>query len=137
MQRAEALAFLEVSRVGHLGTVRPEGTPHVVPVTFALVGEAVVTMVDHKPKTTTRLQRLTNVEANPTATLLVDEWFEDWDRLRWVRVDGAATTHRDGDIWSESRAALAAKYAQYADRPPESTAIVISIDRVTGWSSSG
>lgn len=137
MDRAEALAFLETARVGHLGTVRPDGAPHVVPVTFALVGETIVTMVDHKPKTTTRLQRLANVEANPTATLLVDEWFEDWDRLRWVRVDGRATTHREGDIWSEGRATLAAKYAQYADRPPEGTAIVISIDRVTGWSSSG
>lgn len=137
MERAEALAFLEVARVGRLGTVRPDGTPHVVPITFALVGETIVTMVDHKPKTTTRLQRLTNIQANPTATLLVDEWFEDWDRLRWVRVDGTAATHPDGDRWSESRAALAAKYAQYADRPPEGTAIVISIDHVTGWSSNG
>lgn len=137
MDRAEALAFLETARVGHLGTVRPDGGPHVVPVTFALVGESIVTMVDHKPKTTTRLQRLTNVAANPTATLLVDEWFEDWDRLKWVRVDGAATTHFDDGAWSESRAALAAKYTQYTDRPPEGTAIVISIDRVTGWSSSG
>lgn len=137
MDRAEARAFLETARVGRLGTVRPDGAPHVVPVTFALVGEAIVTMVDHKPKTTTRLQRLANVEANPTATLLVDEWFEDWDRLRWVRVDGTAETQYDGDVWSEGRAALAAKYAQYAERPPEGAAIVISIDRVTGWSSSG
>ena len=137
MDRAEALAFVSSGRVGHLGTVRPDGTPHLVPVTFALVGDVIVTMVDHKPKTTRRLQRLANIDANPTATLLVDEWSEDWDRLKWVRVDGAASIHNDDDVWARGREALTAKYPQYADRPPEGAAITISVDDVIGWSSSG
>jgi PPOX class probable F420-dependent enzyme len=135
VDRTEALAFLESSRVGRLATTRPDGRPHIVPVTFARTGAVIVTMIDHKPKTTTRLQRLANIEAHPEASLLVDEWSEDWRRLRWVRVDGSALIHERDDMWRESRVALAAKYDQYRDRPPEGPAVVISIDRVVSWAS--
>lgn len=137
MERAEALVFLEASRVGRLATVRPDGRPHVVPVTFAVMENMVVTMVDHKRKTTNRLQRLANVEANPVASLIVDEWSEDWNRLRWVRVDGMAHLHTEGRVWDQGRAALVAKYPQYGEQPPKGPTIAIDIDRISGWSSSG
>ncbi|HUG09252.1 MAG TPA: TIGR03668 family PPOX class F420-dependent oxidoreductase [Acidimicrobiia bacterium] len=137
MDEAEARTRLEAARVGHLATVRPDGGPHVVPVTFAVVGNVVLTMVDHKPKTTTRLQRLANIETYPSASLLIDHWSEDWTRLLWVRVDGAASIHADDPVWSDGRAALAVKYHQYGGRPPEGPAIAISIDRISGWSSRG
>lgn len=137
MNRAEALTLLGESRVGRLATIRPDGSPHIVPVTFALVDQTVVTMVDHKPKTTTRLQRLANIEAESRVALLVDEWSEDWRRLRWARFDGRAEVHHRGDLWKSSRDALVAKYDQYRDQPPSGPAIVITIDEVTGWASSG
>lgn len=137
MEHAEALALLEESRVGRLATIRPDGSPHIVPVTFALVDETVVTMVDHKPKTTTRLQRLANLEVEPRVALLVDEWSEDWRHLRWARFDGRAEVHEQGNLWESARDALVAKYDQYRDQPPSGPAIVITIDGVTGWASSG
>jgi len=137
MDRTEALALLGESRVGRLATIRPDGSPHIVPVTFALVDQTVVTMVDHKPKTTTRLQRLANIEGEPRVTLLVDEWSEDWLRLRWVRCDGKAEVHDRGDLWEAASDALVAKYHQYRDQPPSGPAIVITIDEVTGWASNG
>lgn len=135
MNKTEARALLEVARVARLATVRPDGRPHVVPVTFALVDQRLVTMVDHKPKQTTRLQRVLNVEAQPSASLLIDHWSEDWTRLYWVRVDGAATVHEGDTTWSRGRIALAAKYHQYTDQLPEGPAIAIAIDRINGWSS--
>ena len=135
MDRTEALSRLESARVAHLATVRPDGSPHVVPATFALAGNFAVTMVDHKPKSTTRLQRLANVEANGTASLLVDHFSEDWSELWWVRVDGNAAVHQDGPGWREASAALAAKYEQYRHRPPTGPAIVIALDRVNYWAS--
>lgn len=135
MDEAEARAFLTAGRVGHLATVRPDGRPHLVPVTFAVVNDVIVTMVDHKPKTTTRLQRLANVQANPFASLMVDAWSEDWTRLRWVRVDGTARIHTDDALWGDGRAALEAKYPQYVERAPVGPAIAVSIDRVSAWSS--
>ena len=77
--------------MGHLVTVRPNGRPHVVPVTYALAGNSVVTMIDHKPKTTDRLQRLINIENNPVATLMSDHYSEDWTALWWVREIGRAS----------------------------------------------
>jgi PPOX class probable F420-dependent enzyme len=137
VKRADALEFLANSRVARLASVRPDGRPHIVPITFAVTGSAIVTMIDHKPKTTTRLQRLRNIEANPSVSVLVDEWSEDWEHLRWARADGTARIHADGHVWHQSREALLAKYSQYSDRPPEGLAIAISIDGITGWASSG
>lgn len=121
--------------MAHLATTRPDASPHVVPITFAVIDQGIVTMIDHKPKTTTRLQRLANIEANPAVCVLVDRWSEDWDELRWVRVDGRARVHVDDELWREARLALEAKYTQYRDRPPDGAAIVISIDQVKSWAS--
>lgn len=137
MSTAEALEFLTGSRVARLATIRPDGRPHIVPITFAVTDGTIVTMIDHKPKTTSRVQRLRNIEANPSVSVLVDQWAEDWERLRWVRADGTARIHSEDDVWRKAREALVAKYAQYADQPPQGVAIAISIDGVTGWASSG
>lgn len=136
-ERAEALSLLEGSRVGRLASIRPDGSPHIVVVTFAMADEAVVTMIDHKPKTTTRLQRLANIERDPRVALLIDEWSEDWSRLRWARFDGRAEVHEQGRLWEAAREALSLKYGQYRDRPPGGPAIVITIEDITGWSSTG
>lgn len=137
MEHTEALALLGRSRVGRLATIRPDGRPHIVPVTFALLDQSVVTMIDHKPKTTTRLQRLANIRAEPRVALLVDEWSEDWRHLRWARFDGRAEIHEQGDLWESARSALVTKYGQYEDEPPIGPAIVITIDGVSGWASNG
>ena len=136
MDRTEALMLLADARVGHLATLRPDDRPHVVAVTYALMGNLVVTMVDHKPKTTQRLQRLVNIESNPAVSLLTDRYSEDWKNLWWVRVDGKAAIHSKGTIWEQASAALVAKYPQYSKKPPQGPAVAISIDRVTSWAAS-
>lgn len=103
--------------------------------TFALVDDHIVTAVDHKPKSTTRLQRLVNLEANPTASFLVDNYDDDWDRLWWVRVDGTASIETSGNAFDTAIASLEDRYPQYAARRPDGPVISISIDRLTGWKS--
>ena len=102
-------------------------------VTFALVGATVVTAIDHKPKSTDRLQRLANVEANRRASLLVDHYEEDWSRLWWVRIEGPASIHHDGEFHADAIEGLVDKYPQYADRPPQGAVIAIAQDLVTSW----
>lgn len=135
MQRSDALARLDRSRVGHLATVRPSGHPHIVPITYALCGETIVTMIDHKPKTTDHLQRLANIEADPAVCVIADEYSDDWPRLWWVRADGNATTHHSDASRAEAIEALAAKYRQYRDRPPHGPLIAIDITKLTWWAS--
>ena len=117
------------ARVARLATVGPEEGPHLVPVVFAVVGDTIVSAVDHKPKSTTRLRRLANIESDPRVSLLIDEYDEDWSRLWWVRADGRAAVHETWDL-----APLVAKYEQYADRVPTGPVIVVEVDRWSGWS---
>lgn len=135
MEQTEALERLARTRVGRFATSGPGDGPHVVPVTFTVVGTALVHMVDHKPKTTYRLKRILNLEDEARASLLVDHYDEDWETLWWVRVDGHATVVSSGPEWEIARAALTDKYSQYAETPPDGPAIYLSIDRVTSWES--
>jgi PPOX class probable F420-dependent enzyme len=123
------------ARTGHLATVRPDGRPHIVVVTFAIARDAIVTAIDHKPKRSSRLQRLVNIEADPHVSFLVDHYEEDWGRLWWVRVDGEATIHRSGEIREGALTALVEKYAQYRERRPEGPVIAITRETVTSWAS--
>ena len=135
MDRAEALTKVASARSAHLATIRPDAGPHVVPITFALDGDEIVTIIDDKPKSTRNLQRLINIEVNPTVSVLADQYTEDWDGLWWVRIDGTATIHQGDSRWTTALGALTAKYAQYARRPPGGPVIAIGIERVTYWES--
>ncbi len=125
-------ARFEESRIARLATVGPDGTPHLVPVVFAVIGDTVVTAVDHKPKSTDRLRRLTNVAAEPRVCLLVDAYDEDWSRLWWARADGRAEVVDEPA--TEAVAALVERYQQYEGRAPRGPYVLIGIERWSGWS---
>ena len=126
--------LVDAAEVARLGTVRPDGRPHLVPVTFALHGPAeIVTAVDHKPKRSARLQRLRNIEANAEVCLLIDHYEDDWSGLWWVRVDGVARVVRDEPQRSALTDALVRKYDAYADRPPAGPVIAIDVVTVSSW----
>jgi PPOX class probable F420-dependent enzyme len=117
------------ARIGRLATVTPDGRPHVVPVCFALHDGRIFTAVDAKPKATRALQRLENVRAHGSASLLVDHYEEDWTRLWWVRADGPAQVIAAEDAID----ALAAKYEQYRSARPDGPVIAIAPERWRSW----
>jgi PPOX class probable F420-dependent enzyme len=131
------LRRLAAARHAQLATVRPDGRPHVVPITFALDGRRLVTAVDHKPKRTAALQRLRNIQANPAVSVLADHYEEDWRRLWWVRADGVARVVENGAAWDDAVAALQRRYAAYRRTPPQGPAIIVDVERVTGWQADG
>jgi PPOX class probable F420-dependent enzyme len=128
LDEEEARSRFAAARVARLATVSADGQPHLVPVTFALSGTEIVFAVDHKPKSTHALRRLRNIAANPAVSFLADAYDEDWTRLWWVRADGAATIEAPGPV-----PALVAKYAQYAERPPEGPVVRTRVARWSGW----
>jgi PPOX class probable F420-dependent enzyme len=123
------------ARHAHLATAGLDAVPHVVPVTFALAGDTVVTAVDHKPKTTVDLRRLRNIRANPSVALLADGYDDDWRRLWWVRADGTANVV-DSPADPAHQAAVVAlqdRYGAYLMQPPQGPVITIRVTRWTGW----
>jgi PPOX class probable F420-dependent enzyme len=139
MDPESARALFATARVARLATVGGDGRPHLVPIVFALDGDLLYSAVDHKPKRTQRLHRLANIAANPSVSLLVDHYDEDWTRLWWVRADGAGRVVEPGAGVEHERAVelLVARYEQYAEQPPTGAAIVVEIGRWSGWSADG
>jgi PPOX class probable F420-dependent enzyme len=119
------------ARVARLATVGQDGAPHLVPITFALVGDVIHSAVDAKPKRHTRLRRLANIAHEPRVSVLVDRYDDDWAALWWVRADGVARVLASSPVALE---ALAAKYPQYRSASPPGPFVEIAISRWSAWS---
>lgn len=124
------------ARVAVLGTSGRDGTPHLVPVVFAVPAhreDVIYTAVDAKPKSTQRLRRLVNIERNPAVSLLVDHYDDDWTQLWWVRADGIATIHRSGEEMATGYSLLRAKYAQYSRVELDGPVVTVQIRHWASW----
>lgn len=121
-----------------LATHGPDRRLDLVPCCFAVVDRGsrieVVTAVDHKPKRHRRLARLANVARDPNVSLLADGRDpDDWSRLWWIRVQGVAEVIEVGPGHEEAVEALATKYAQYRETPPDGPVIRVEARRWAGW----
>lgn len=122
------------SRAARLATADAKGRPHIVPITFAVDGDRLYFAVDAKPKSTTNLKRLRNIAANPAVSVLFDHYEEDWSRLWWVRIDGAARIVEDRAEAERAIDLLVSRYGQYRSARPNGPVVEISFQRMTGWS---
>ena len=120
--------------IGRLATVRRDGRPHVVPICFVVTDDVVYSAVDDKPKRHEHLQRISNVTATGAASLLIDEYDEDWSRLWWVRLDGRARVVDDTAEAERAIRSLCDKYSQYRDQPPSGPVLALDVERWVGWS---
>lgn len=116
-----------------LATLQPDGTPHLVPVVFAVHADVIYTAVDAKRKTTRQLRRLANIERDARVGLLVDHYDDDWSQLWWVRADGTAEVHQSGEAMATCYALLRAKYAQYERVALDGPVVAVTVDRWTSW----
>ena len=139
-------AFLVAARSATLATIAPDGRPRLVPICLVVLGEdpapRLFSPLDDKPKASADprdLARVRDLVARPAATLLVDRWSEDWDRLGWLRLDVRATIVEPGSgggtgDHASAVAALRAKYPQYERHRLESRPILrLEIERVVAW----
>ena len=129
-------ASFAAAPVAMLATANTDAVPHLVPVVFALPDhrtDLLYTAVDAKPKTTQRLRRLANIEANPVVSLLVDHYDDDWSQLWWVRADGVATIHHSGVEMATGYGLLRAKYPQYQRIELDGPVVTVEITRWSSW----
>lgn len=122
---------------GILCTLHADRGADAVPVAYAMDEEGYMGIpVDRvKPKSSTRLQRERNLEADPRATLLAEHWDRnDWSQLWWVRAElrwQSDAGHRESALATR----LGQRYAQYRDEPFVRV-LVFQIVGVTGWAGS-
>jgi PPOX class probable F420-dependent enzyme len=138
---AQLVEMLRRWPVARLATSNAAGMPHVVPIVFCLHQDTIYSPIDGKPKASTRLRRLRNLEDNPSASLLLDHYDSDWQRLWWVRLDAVGDALQpDAQTTEQLEEALHAKYPQYlttAMFKAEPLFIRLRWHRVSAWAPEG
>jgi PPOX class probable F420-dependent enzyme len=134
LERDEALRRATAADHAVLGTLNPTGAADLVPVCFAIVDDDVAIPIDSvKPKGSTALGRVRNLDRDPRATLLVEHWDgADWARLWWVRLS-IRREAPDAPVLERLADELRRRYVQYRDAP-FSAILTFRIERVSGWS---
>jgi PPOX class probable F420-dependent enzyme len=115
-----------------LATISADGSPDIVPVCHVASGGRLAIGTDTvKPKSTTTLQRVANLERDARATLLCEHWDSgDWTKLWWVR---ARLVLVDEPLTSPFVSALREKYPQYRGHA-FADVLVFDVRNLSGWS---
>jgi PPOX class probable F420-dependent enzyme len=124
-----ARELLSSARVARLGLLDERDLPRVLPVTFAVFEDAVWSAIDRKPKRAGEPARVRRLRRRPDAALLVDRYDDDWSRLAWVELRGPVTIHPLGPAVE----ALAARYEQYREEPPQGPLLRLEVRDAVWW----
>lgn len=136
LERAEALRRAAAADHGVLATLHEPRGADLVPACFAILDDRVAIPIDSvKPKGSTALGRIRNLERDPRATLLVEHWdAADWSRLWWVRLLLRRSEEPPERVAALERA-LRDRYPQYA-KARFVEILTFRIEVVGGWAAS-
>ena len=120
---AEASTFLSEYHLATLTTLRPDGSPHVVPVGFGYDPADGIARIITFPQS----RKVANLLATPGSRAVVCQV----DGGRWLALEGPAEVTSDPTRVATAVAAYAARYRQPGERP-DRVAIEIQVDRILG-----
>jgi PPOX class probable F420-dependent enzyme len=131
------IEFISRQRAARLATASEEGSPHLVPVCYAFDEQYFYTPLDEKPKSVAvhKLRRVRNIEARHEASLLIDQYSDDWSQLGYVLIHGDARLIKaDDERHAHAIKLLRSRYQQYHTMNLEELPIiVITPDHITVW----
>ncbi len=120
----DVLAFLAERHLATLTTIRPDGTPHVVPVGFSFdAATSTVRVICSEGG-----QKVRNVDAGSRAVV------SQVDGARWLSLEGTAVVSRDPLVIADAEHRYADRY-QAPRANPDRVVMVITVDRVLGRAS--
>jgi PPOX class probable F420-dependent enzyme len=129
--------FVLRQRIARLATADENGSPTLVPVCYAYDGLYFYTPLDQKPKRVvgTRLRRVRNIETRHEATLLVDQYSDDWSQLGYVQIYGhAELIAPEHVLHAQALLLLRLRYVQYRTMALEQNMVImITPQRIISW----
>ncbi len=120
------LKFLEAHELCRLATASKDGSPHVVPVIYALDGGDIVIAVDYKTK------KLKNLRENKKVAIVVDEYRPN----RGLMVEGDCEIFERGKEYLRLLQILFDRFAYYRSNPwgeGESPILKIKPTKIIMW----
>jgi PPOX class probable F420-dependent enzyme len=135
MTDAEQRAFIESQKTVQVATINRDGTPHLVPLWFAVVDGDIVL------ETFTKSQKVKNLERDPRITLLLESG-EEYEQLRGLSIYGEAQLVRDPERVHELHMAVLRRNTEIDEdtldkvtrsMAAKKTAIVIKAKRSISW----
>jgi PPOX class probable F420-dependent enzyme len=130
-------AFVLQQRVARLATADENGSPTLIPVCYAFDGMRFFTPLDQKPKRVDvmQLRRVHNIEARHEASLLIDQYSDDWSQLGYVQIYGQAELiYPQHPLHPQALILLRQRYKQYATMTLEILpCIIITPQRIRSW----
>ncbi len=133
----EVAAFLDEGRRVQVATINPDGTPHLVPLSYVVLDGRLTLWTDH------RSRKVMNLRRDPRLTCLVEQG-SGFPDFRAVQISGRAELVDDADASLHAGAALFERYgpagsdperlrAAAAELVSERVAIVVTPERVVTW----
>lgn len=135
MSTDEVWTFLSAPRTLHVATINPGGTPHLVPMYYAVMDGEVAVWTYGKS------QKVRNLERDPRVTLMAEAG-DDYAELRGVSITGTARIERDADVVAAVGEALYPRYfgelndaarAGVAHSARKRVAIFVRPEEVVSW----
>jgi nitroimidazol reductase NimA-like FMN-containing flavoprotein (pyridoxamine 5'-phosphate oxidase superfamily) len=122
--------FVESLRVARVATVASDGVPHNVPVCPLFQNNRIYFGTERSAR------KVRNIEANPTVTVVFDEYTEAWNYLRGIMLQGNARIVTAKEF-REFRKKIYAKYSQYERSAPlgdrDSVIVEVTPERKFSW----
>ena len=136
MPSPEVKQFIYEHRVGRMATATHDGLPHLIPFCYAYNDPFLYMALDLKSKEVPilKLKRVKNILANPNVAVLIDDYFENWDRLAFVLLKGQAELIITGNEHDRAIILLQEKYPQYKKMGIDHCPVIrITISTYTTW----
>ena len=100
----EEEAFLEEQKVGNIAQIGGDDLPHATPLCYSSTRDAIYI------ETNGRSWKARSLERSPEVAFVVDEYFEDWAKLRGIRMQGHVEVLSEGRDYETGKRLLFQKY---------------------------
>jgi len=125
-------------RIARMATADESGNLLVLPVCFAYDGCFIYSPIDKKPKRVSadKLKRVRSIINNPNISLVIDKYFENWNKLYYVIIIGSADVIYRGEEYNRALNILTEKYEQYRKMGLENLGapvIKIKPEKIISW----